>query len=101
MYIEVNLNQVNVKDLTDFGSLCVRPLEEISDRDIDSSLRAANAGEMADRSVAIDISWLRLRVLSESSEEASKFEDMIAFADRQGWVAGGGTHVLAHLDRKP
>jgi hypothetical protein len=100
MYIEVDRNRVTVRESTDFGSLSVRVQEALSDNDIDSSLKSTTAGALVDGSAVIDISWLRSHVSSESSEVASRFEDMITFAARHGWVSAGGTHVLAHVDRR-
>jgi hypothetical protein len=72
--------------------------------DVDRALRAAGLGSQdPDGRVLLDVAALRDAAESLTSDPAwpQGWEAMVAFARSKGWVASGGSALVAHVERTP
>ena len=102
MIVELTADGIRVHDADDCARLSV--VTVLAGADIDAALRSAGAGTREDvngtDTVLLDIPTLRehARAAASVPDWDSRWEAMIGYAGRKGWIAPGGTAVRAHLE---
>lgn len=72
--------------------------------EVDAALRATATGRLAeDGNALLDLRTLRVRAQSAASSAGweERWEAMIAYARKKGWITADGTAVQAHVEAAP
>ncbi|GAA4658684.1 hypothetical protein [Amycolatopsis dongchuanensis] len=72
--------------------------------EVDAALRATGTGRLAeDGNALLDLRTLhaRARSAAASADWADRWEAMIAYARKKGWITADGTAVQAHVEAAP
>ena len=100
MIVRLTAEGAVVQDADDLGRLHVQ-----TDLDADglrTALKTTGTGELVDADAALlDVAVLRSRaaLLATTPDWAERWAEMIAYAERKGWLSDGGRCVQVHVER--
>jgi hypothetical protein len=100
--VELTADGIRVHDADDCTRLSVATA--LAGADMDAALRSTGAGSRVDANrtdtVLLDIPTLRehARAAASVTDWDSRWQAMIAYAGRKGWITPEGTAVRAHLE---
>jgi hypothetical protein len=99
VYVAVTVTGVRVGGADDCTSLDVRTAPDLRSS-LDEALRQAKLGQWDGGDEAdLQVAELRRRAVAESVSAgwARRWDDMISYAGRQGWLSADGATVRAHV----